>query len=493
MQKLIEKQQIYKEHGSTLIFNENPFAVVIITPLMKRAHTLSSSQHIVFMDSTSACDSENHVITFLLTTCAAGAVPLAIVISKGQSYECYRTGFQLITKAVPNCFSGQGYPLIFLTDQSTAEINAIHNVWPKSRTILCIFHVLQAVWRWLWDQKHGILKDDRQSLMKDFQKILYSKCESDAEGAFIHALEKSTYKNWTIYVKEYWTFKEEWCLAFRNHVTRGHNTNNYSEITVRIFKDNVLCRVKAYNVISLVDLTCTALEKYYINRLREFSNARNSSARLFLQTLIKRTVYLRKEDITQLSLYEYIVPSEKNVGEMYSVNINDGLCSCPLGQLGRFCKHQCAIFKFFDVHSQNFPPVTVDDKYEIAKLALGECAPPRSFYEPFMPSKPSSSGQANNFEVNVNCLHTEFYSPILTDRVTDVSNNKFEIDNAEGSIHSLCDELIKNHEKYGSSISGIISFKKRLAKITSKGQWETFLHTAGNSIPLKKRPGAAIR
>lgn len=50
---------------------------------MQRAHSLKSSSNVVFVDSTSACDADNYSITFIPTPCAAGAVPLAIIITKG--------------------------------------------------------------------------------------------------------------------------------------------------------------------------------------------------------------------------------------------------------------------------------------------------------------------------------------------------------------------------------------------------------------------------
>lgn len=69
---------IYSEKNVIVKYVEDPF-----TPLMQRAHELKSSSGIVFIDSTSACDAENHSITFILTPCAAGAVPLAIIITEG--------------------------------------------------------------------------------------------------------------------------------------------------------------------------------------------------------------------------------------------------------------------------------------------------------------------------------------------------------------------------------------------------------------------------
>jgi len=36
-----------------------------------------------------------------------------------------------------------------MTDDLWAEKNAIKEVWPFSTQLLCLFHFLQAEWRWL--------------------------------------------------------------------------------------------------------------------------------------------------------------------------------------------------------------------------------------------------------------------------------------------------------------------------------------------------------
>lgn len=59
------------------------------------------------------------------------------------------------------------------------------------------------------------------------------------------------------YIKRVMAFlerKSEWVLLFRSGLTtRGHNTNNFAEASIRILKDIVLHRRKAYNVVALVD------------------------------------------------------------------------------------------------------------------------------------------------------------------------------------------------------------------------------------------------
>lgn len=78
------------------------------------------------MDSTASCDPESHAITFMLTTCAAGTVPVGIFITKGQTEEAYIQGFSLIKEMIGEvAFNSKDTPTLFLTDQSEAEMNAL--------------------------------------------------------------------------------------------------------------------------------------------------------------------------------------------------------------------------------------------------------------------------------------------------------------------------------------------------------------------------------
>ena len=50
-------------------------------------------------------------ITFLLTPCEAGAMPLAVFITSGQQQADYETSFNWLKRAVEeNLFGGQHYP-----------------------------------------------------------------------------------------------------------------------------------------------------------------------------------------------------------------------------------------------------------------------------------------------------------------------------------------------------------------------------------------------
>jgi len=84
----------YNEKGIKILIKEVPFCIVICTPLMQRAQSLPYSKYIVFFDSTTLCDAHNHA-TFMLTLCAVGAIPLAVIVTKGQSLNDYKAGFEL--------------------------------------------------------------------------------------------------------------------------------------------------------------------------------------------------------------------------------------------------------------------------------------------------------------------------------------------------------------------------------------------------------------
>lgn len=125
--------------------------------------------------------------------------------------------------------------------------------------------------------------------MKFFQKILYSTNATQKLKEYCNALGYivlfflPTYEKWGVYLENMWSYKEMWCHVFSNERMKGHHNNNFSEVSVRIFKDNVLPRVKAYNAITVLDFCATTLESDYCRRLQEFVNERNSVVRLFSQ------------------------------------------------------------------------------------------------------------------------------------------------------------------------------------------------------------------
>lgn len=147
-----------------------------------------------------------------------------------------------------------------MSDKCRAEMNGIAEVWPESINLLCHFHVLQYVYKWL---KENISDEtDRRNFITNFQMILYSMSETDAEDAYESALELGKiYPEWVEYLGDQWLIKEQWCMAYRHRLTNGNHTNNYAEVMIRLFKDLVLERFQSYNLVTLVNSIITTMEE----------------------------------------------------------------------------------------------------------------------------------------------------------------------------------------------------------------------------------------
>ena len=84
--------------------------------------------------------------------------------------------------------------------------------------------------------------------------MLYSPDKTADAELFSDLLQSANlYENFQQHVETLRERRAEWCLAWRNvPQIRGHHTDNYAEVTVRLFKDNILTRCKAYNAIAIM-------------------------------------------------------------------------------------------------------------------------------------------------------------------------------------------------------------------------------------------------
>lgn len=82
-----------------------------------------------------------------------------------------------------------------------------------------------------------------------------------------------------------------WCLAWCTEHQRVHHTNNFAEVTVRLYKDVVLGRTEAYNVVAVEDFMLHVMEEYYRTRLHDFANGRVSAQRLLAEKLQTKASY----------------------------------------------------------------------------------------------------------------------------------------------------------------------------------------------------------
>ena len=494
---LTRKVDVYAEQGCRVSVNTSPFAVLIQTPLMQRAQQLSEAACMTFVDSTASCDADSNSITFMLTACAAGAVPLAVIITGGQSEADYLAGFSLYKAGSARGFGGAMHPQIFMTDDADAEHLALSKAWPEAEKMLCLFHVQQAHWRWLWAAQNSIEKVDRPLCISQFRRLMVASTIDEAEKCYNEILASplcSKYPNWRCRIEAYWVRRKRWCMAWRSPVIRGHHMNNFSEVSVRLFKDIVLSRTKAYNVVALVDFVVTTMEQYYVQRLRNFANSRDARPELLWRKQLAKCAYITSpDDIIILGDSVFEVPSEADPSMKYVVDASCGACSCAQGRHGRYCKHQAAVLKYFPaVVLPNTPAVTATARHAIAVLALGDAAEPLTFYSPFSVNAdlPSVYSMTTQRGMAAQATSTSNSQPNGDSAVSDVDSDN---ESAPSLVQTFCQQFSEKYAKFGSSSAcekGLKTMIKSMTSVQTEAQLLQFLSMDACGSVRKPQRGA---
>lgn len=136
----------------------NDICIAFCSPLMKRVHSyVRESGDLVFVDGSGGVDRHGCRVFLMMTHSAAGRLPLGVLITSSESENILTHGFQLLKDLFPpSAFFGrhEKVPKIIMTDDAEAERKALHNEYQESTLLLSSFHILQAIWRFLWDTNH---------------------------------------------------------------------------------------------------------------------------------------------------------------------------------------------------------------------------------------------------------------------------------------------------------------------------------------------------
>ena len=206
------------------------------------------------------------------------------------------------------------------------------------------------MWRWLLSNDNKIAKDHRQSLMELVRRMVYAQTEEALNDTYVllknNPISK-LYNNFIKHVTVYWERRREWAVCYRNNVTtRGINTNNYAEAGIRILKDIVFKRIKAYNLIQVFEFIANNFEMYYERRL--LAVAYNRMARyIALHYKGLGASKVDTEDIMKLDENNLYHARSKKTGNNYTVDTDKWTCTCSVGRTGyptgEPCKHQHAV------------------------------------------------------------------------------------------------------------------------------------------------------
>ena len=359
----LEENVVFAKVAQT---NDGETCVAICDPFQRRVHkTIPQSGDLMMMDATSNVDRSDTKIFHLMCPSSAGGLPIATLITTREDQKTIQFALELLKSILPSyAFYGRGPsvgPVLALTDDSDSERIALSAAWPDLVLLLCQFHLLQALWQWLWSGSHKIEKTDRAPLLQLFRKVVYS----DTETLFKKAVTEM--KNHTLY-KKYPAFKshieqdvlprkDSWSLLYRIHQrlpTSSVNTTNYVESSFRWTKEYQFNRHRAYNLLDLLKIVMDD-SQYHARRCIDMGNNLLTS-RLNNQ----KSRYLAKKcsidpsKIVRIDSSTFLVPSETKKEVFYEVNMDLRLCECYMGQLKGPCKHKSIVST-----TQNIPSFDV--------------------------------------------------------------------------------------------------------------------------------------
>ena len=389
---------------------DEQLVVAVCTPLMHRVHKLvKHSGEMVFIDATGNVDRNNCRVFLLLTHSCVGGLPLGVLITSSESTTTIRAGLELLKKMVGDAgFYGRGVqgPLVFMTDDCRAERTALQESFPNAKLVLCIFHVLQAFWRFVWDSKTGVPIGWRPQIFHMVKDLVYASVEKELhtkfESACVHDLI-ACHPKILKYIKNLYDRRTLWALCLREDLLiRGNHTKFFCETAMRVLKDQVLNRTKAFNVQQLVDFVSTRLEMYYERRCIDVANTnlqKHQQSRYLLQDRVDAKY------INQISPTDFEVQSTDDPSNHYRVDMSVGLCTCKVGCTGGPCKHQASIVQQFGLQSWNFIPENNPEMRQLfCQIGSGQLHDIKWFES--LKKRPSLST-----ETPVNSIHVDETSP----------------------------------------------------------------------------------
>ena len=165
----------------------------------------------IFCDSTSSLDRFNTSLFILSTSHPTGGMPLAVMITSDEQEETLVDGFRLLKEVLPpGAFYSRGVeqgPLLAMTDDSSAERNALRTVWAGIQLLLYSFHFLQRNWKWLHDGQNRIADKDCAILINKTKCLVYSESEPQLlhlYGEFRQSFVIMQYPNYLTYIEAQW-------------------------------------------------------------------------------------------------------------------------------------------------------------------------------------------------------------------------------------------------------------------------------------------------
>jgi hypothetical protein len=316
---------------------------------------------IVGMDATYSCDMWGLPLFVLVVVNAQNeGYPAAYFWISSETTEAIAEALVYIKMLVPE------WKLeVMIMDHSTAEINAIEQVFPHVFILLCDFHIKQAWQRWL-------SCGDNQVGDKLCRMQAYTLLSRILEGSTMVEMQAAL-TEWEAYLMDaknpgrsawwkttYADCMKMWCHAYRANVfTRGINTNNHNESLNKALKCYLILRSDLKIASMLREL------QQVIQPVYDTKHAKSQSQELAVTHQTKYSSILKQQDklfpkkvliqmnrrvkaSQQISLTSVEVVKHAELykfkadkgGGYYSTDIKHGMCECLDFKHRRLiCKH----------------------------------------------------------------------------------------------------------------------------------------------------------
>ena len=278
------------------------------------------------------------------------------------------------------------------------------------------------MWQWLFSGEHKIEKFDRPILLRLFRKVLYSDTDQKFEEAKNEMFESEVYQ-------KYPNFKDhvendllprsnEWSLLHRvkeQLPTNAVNTSNHVESSYRVTKDLKFNRIRAYNLVEMVQIECDDSNHYAKRCIDMANNTLNSRLKNQHSRYLSKKVNIDETKIIKEDDGTFTVPSETKNDVSYSVNIELRTCTCYQGRNKGPCKHKNIVSTTQELPSFDVVPET-NPQMRAIWMYLGTGKQVRMSY--FMPlSIPGGNPLLENEPNYVEPVET--IEPMLVDDIPD--------------------------------------------------------------------------
>ncbi|KAG1933834.1 hypothetical protein F2P79_020360 [Pimephales promelas] len=159
----------------------------------------------------------------------------------------------------------------FMVDKDMSEINALNDVFPESDVLLCWYHVLQAIVRWLMKSDSSVSGPQRSSIRKEiidyFKKMKACPMKADFDRMSKQFLKEfSHYKELCNYFQRYWEpISHRWADYGRCYNHGNSETNNLIERFFHRLKYQFLSGIRNRRLDDLLDVLLCKTETYFQN------------------------------------------------------------------------------------------------------------------------------------------------------------------------------------------------------------------------------------